>query len=94
MNEEESLVSEYDLKQDGEITLFEGKPFTGICVGYYEKNIIKYKAHYKDGKLDGTWTQWDSMGKKELEENYKDGKDDGLEKTLENWRTYKLHQLA
>jgi len=64
MSAEEKVVTEKDLTQDGEITLFEGKPFSGVRIGYHEKDIIKHKGHYKDGKLDGTWTQWDSMGNK------------------------------
>jgi len=34
--------------------------------------------NYKDGKLDGLYTEWYENGQKVKEGNYKDGKDDGL----------------
>jgi antitoxin component YwqK of YwqJK toxin-antitoxin module len=53
------------------------EPFTG-------KNLCKYKSgqkwkegNYKDGKLDGKWTEWWENGQKSVEGNYKEGKKDG-----------------
>ncbi len=50
MNEEENIVSENDLEQGEEVTLFDGKPFSGTCVAYH-KNVKKRSAsHYNGGK--------------------------------------------
>jgi len=36
MNEEEKVVSEKYLEQDGELILYEGNPFTGVGVDYHK----------------------------------------------------------
>ena len=36
MNEEEKVVSRNKLEQDGEVVLFEGKPFSGVRIDSYE----------------------------------------------------------
>ena len=42
-------------------------------------NDNKYlEGTYKDGKVDGLWTQWYSGGNKSFEGTYKEGKKDGL----------------
>ncbi len=57
----------------------------------------KWKGTFKDGKRNGTWTQWRENGEKRQECRYKDGKLDGLEtfwygegwKRQTNWKNGK-----
>ncbi len=77
MNEDERIVSENDLEQNGEITLFEGTPFSGVA-DFHNIHGQKGKYHYKNGKLDGLSAEWYKNGQKELEGKYKDGKEEGL----------------
>ena len=54
MNEEEKEVSIKDLKQEGEIALFEGKPYNGVCVDYYangNKQMYFYDSPYSSLKI-------------------------------------------
>ena len=74
MNEEEKVVSKNQLEQDGEVTLFEGKPFSGVRIDYYENGKKSGEGHFKNGKEEGLHTEWYKNGQKELEGQYKDGK--------------------
>ena len=49
---------------------------------YYENGQIENEKNYKDGKLDGKWTENYKNGKKKKKYNYKDGKEDG------KWTSY------
>ena len=49
-----------------------------IKVFYYDNGQKKGQFHYKDGELDGLWTEWYENGQKEWEVNFKDGEQDGL----------------
>ena len=49
MNEEEKVVSEKELKQEGEITLLEGKPFNGVCIDFYKNGQKSFEGHFKNG---------------------------------------------
>lgn len=61
------IVSENDLKEDGELTLFEGQPFSGICCNYSENEQKDNETHYRDGKREGLDIEWYKNGKKERE---------------------------
>ena len=63
------------LVEDGEIALFEGQPFTGVGVDYYDNGKKKSKTHYKGGKDHGLWTKWDKDGKKTYQKNFIDGEE-------------------
>ena len=39
-----------NLDVDGQIILFEGKPFTGVAVDYYKNGNKKLAKHFKNGK--------------------------------------------
>jgi len=41
---------------------------------WYENGQKEYEGTYKDGKLDGKWTDWYENGQKKYEGIYKDGK--------------------
>jgi antitoxin component YwqK of YwqJK toxin-antitoxin module len=77
---EDSNIYEDDLEQDGEITLYRGKRFTGVSVGKFKDQEAdpdahdKFEKHYKDGKMDGLYTVWTQIGYKAKEEYYKNGK--------------------
>jgi antitoxin component YwqK of YwqJK toxin-antitoxin module len=73
MNKEEKFVSFLDLDFDGELFLFEGKPFSGVCVEYYKNGKKKEETHYKNGEMNGLKTKWYESGNKEEEIRYKDG---------------------
>ena len=53
------------------------EPFTGKKLCKYENGQNRVEGKYKDGLLDGIWTEWYENGQIEAEENYKDGKQDG-----------------
>jgi antitoxin component YwqK of YwqJK toxin-antitoxin module len=77
-------ISEKDLEQYGEITQFEGKSFTGVCVDYFKEDTsdpfshYKYEKHYKDGKQDGLYTIWYHIGDKASETPYANGEINGI----------------
>jgi antitoxin component YwqK of YwqJK toxin-antitoxin module len=85
-----------ELTQKGEISYFEGKPFTGVSFNVYDDGQRKEELTYKDGWLDGLAQGWYENGQMEHEYNYRDGKQDGLQKSwYENGQlsyegTYKL----
>ena len=77
-------------------------PFTGRAKRFYKNGQNRREANFKDGKMDGLWTEWYENGQKKLEENYKDGKVDGLwttwyengqKKTEGNWKDGKKDGL-
>ena len=74
-----------DLEFDGEIALFEGKPFSGFCVEHVDSigehhkvrsslDVFGSEGYYKNGKLNGPWTEWSEDGKKTYEKHFVDGK--------------------
>jgi len=84
--DDEEVVSENELERRGEITFFNGEPFNGACVDYYENGQSENwyedgqkesEGHFKDGKPDGSWTYWHENGKRS-EMHFKDGKPDDL----------------
>ena len=44
---------------------------------WYENGQKSYEGTYKDGQLDGKWTEWHENGQKQRELTYKDGIKDG-----------------
>ena len=42
---------------------------------FYENGQKEGEVHFKNGKLDGLWTEWDEDGKKTREIQYKDNKE-------------------
>ena len=54
------------------------KPYSGKVFRLYDTGENKNEGIYKDGKLEGLFTQWYENGQKEFERTYKDGKPDGL----------------
>ena len=76
----EKEVPLLDLERDGENTLFEGKPFTGVNVQYYDHKNEKKMSELscKNGKEHGLETWWYENGKIKSEERYKDGQETGL----------------
>ena len=78
MNEAEKVTLENDLEQSGEITLFDGKPFSGTCVDYHENGEKRSEQFYKDGKEHGISTGWYENGTKSHEYYFKDGQANGL----------------
>ena len=66
---------------------FEGSYKDGIMLSkmewdWYENEQKKRKKTYKNGKLNGLYTEWYENGQKEYESNWKDGKEDGV---FTNW---------
>ena len=54
-------------------------PYTGKVYSLYPNGKMKSQRNYKDGVMDGLWTQWHENGQKWIKENYKDGEMDGLQ---------------
>ena len=50
----------------------------GLKVVWHKNGQKESELNYKDGKMDGLWTQWHENGQKQREVNFKDGKEDGL----------------
>ena len=49
-------------------------PLTGRAASFHKNGQKKWDRTYKDGKKEGTHTQWYSNGQKEWEGTYKDGR--------------------
>jgi len=62
------------------------KPYSGVAV-WYNSGQKEYESTYKDGELDGVWTQWYENGQKEYERTYKDGEQIGETKRYESINT-------
>ena len=54
------------------------KPYSGKVFRLYDTGENKNEGIYKDGKLEGLFTQWYENGQKWFEVTFKDGKEDGL----------------
>ena len=52
-------------------------PYSGEAVWYYDNGQKMEEGTYKDGELDGLWTNWYENGQKRFEGTYKDGELDG-----------------
>lgn len=59
----------------------DGKPFTGKHVNYWDNGDEQKKEeiNYKNGVLDGLFTEWYENGQKSLEANFRNGLLDGVE---------------
>jgi len=71
--DDESLIDRGGVKyqQDSQ------KPYSGKVFRLYESGEKKIEGSYKDGKLDGKWTEWYENGQKRYKGTWKDGKPDG-----------------
>jgi hypothetical protein len=68
IKKDEKVVSAFELKQENDIALFYGNPFSGACINYWENEEKKCVKHYKNGKENGVRTEWDEDGKKLMRE--------------------------
>jgi uncharacterized protein (TIGR02145 family) len=59
----------------------EEKPYSGKVVEYYESGQKKKERTFKNGKLHGLSTNWDSKGQKETEVSYQNGVQSGPYRT-------------
>jgi antitoxin component YwqK of YwqJK toxin-antitoxin module len=50
---------------------FDGRK--GKWIAWHSNGVKDYEITYKDGKLDGLFTEWHENGQKKSEKNYKDG---------------------
>ena len=73
IKKDEKIASVSELKQDDDITLFYGKPFSGVCINYWENGEKEYVKHYKNGKENGLRIEWSEDGKKTYEGMFRDG---------------------
>ena len=60
----------------------EKKPFTGIVERKYSNGKVEALLRFKDGKLNGKSTMYNSNGKLDAEENYVDGLLNGITRTF------------
>lgn len=61
-----------------EVTMFEGKPFTGYLTESYQNGKLKSWITVKDGIVNGQWQEWFENGKLKYNAYWKDGKGHGL----------------
>ena len=73
--DDESLIDRGGVKyqQDSQ------KPYSGKVFRLYDTGENKNEGIYKDGKLEGLFTQWYENGQKKGEGKYKNGKGNGLQ---------------
>ena len=69
-----------EITQKGEISYFEGKPFTGVAFDTHSNEQLRYEGTFKDGKEDGLSKAWYENGQLYAKSNLKDGKRNGLRK--------------
>ncbi|MDA9237241.1 hypothetical protein N9O99_02145 [Schleiferiaceae bacterium] len=62
-----------ELTQKGEISYFEGKPFTGVAFDIYSNGQLKLQINYKDGKFNGLAEEWNENGELIDAGNFKNG---------------------
>ena len=55
---EEEVVTEEDLEQVDDMTLLNGKPFSGIFIDYHENGHKWKERQFKKGKNDGPFFNW------------------------------------
>ena len=53
-------------------------PYTGKSFILYDNGQKEFEGNWKDGKMDGLWSEWYENGQKKIKNNYKDGKPNGL----------------
>ena len=55
--------------------LFSGSVFgqEEVKKEYWDNGKLRSEFHYKNGKPDGRWTEWDEDGKKTFQGVFKDG---------------------
>ena len=53
-------------------------PYTGWAKSMHNEEQAEYLAHFKDGVLDGRWTEWREDGEKAQEGTYNAGREDGI----------------
>lgn len=61
---------------------FEGEPYSGRAVEYYEDGKIKSLREFKDGTYHGVWKAWYPNGKHKFTRNFTQNEPRGY------WRTY------
>ena len=61
-----------------EITLYQGKPFTGNATVAYSNGNIQSNQTFKDGITTGLWQEWYENGKLKFSLNWLNGKGHGL----------------
>ena len=64
------------------------EPYNGEAVWYYENGQKRSEETYKNGKLDGLWTDWYENGQKWQEGTFKDGKQIGRTNWYEDGNEY------
>ena len=76
----EQVVNESKLQDRNGVMYIpnEENPFTGRAESFYDNGQKEWEANYKDGKVDGLWTDWYENGQKKAEANWKDGKEAGF----------------
>lgn len=62
-------VDEADLDLDEDVSLYQGKPYTGVVQSFYPNGVLKKKSIFCDGFEQGLCTEWYSTGQLSLEWN-------------------------
>jgi hypothetical protein len=73
--------------EDGELYIigtltFEGEPYTGNAIAYYDNGIMKTLREFMDGKYHGIWKEWYNNGELKHIRNYRQDEPSGP------WTTY------
>ena len=62
MSEEEKIFSVTHFWEDETRAYYEGKPFTGVCVDYYQNGKKNMRKCVKVDIKDGLWASWRDDG--------------------------------
>jgi antitoxin component YwqK of YwqJK toxin-antitoxin module len=73
------IVDEDDLDYDEDVSLYEGKPFTGTLRAYHSDGSIRKEAPYLDGFAEGLCKEWHFNGLLRREWSVSRGAIDGKE---------------
>jgi antitoxin component YwqK of YwqJK toxin-antitoxin module len=57
----------------------ENKPFSGVVYDIHKSGSLLYEGKFKNGNINGPQKVWYESGQLLLEENFIDGKKDGLQ---------------
>lgn len=93
-NREHKVVAENALHLNPQVGLvfYEGEPFNGEAIRYYENGNKAASTIYQKGKKQGVARKWFIHGELSYEAQYQNGKKQGITKTW--WKNTKLRSLS
>ncbi|MEQ8880771.1 MAG: toxin-antitoxin system YwqK family antitoxin [Cyclobacteriaceae bacterium] len=88
----EVSVDSVEMDRNRGMALYQGVPFTGVSVAFYEDGIVAEKITYSDGERNGLRKKWFRTGLLSYQANYQANKLHGEVKTW--WSNGHLRSLS